>query len=205
MKVLLHFIGKSTYDEKLFKKEAKKYGANRALPKALALKLKPNDIILLAFKTKQGAKVIGYMVVNGYTLPSEITKKINKENIKWTNNGRIEIRGCGIINITSTGFVKDWDKLIEDLKKIKENFKIFVHGKFYEITPFILNKKFTMSGTWIDIDKELPRETKEAIIRVYNEHDYKRKQYTTEEEKRKLTGLYDTIPLTRWLNERKTS
>ena len=52
MKVLLHYVGNATYNEKLFKLEAKRYGVNRAMPKNLALKLKPGDIVLLAFKVK---------------------------------------------------------------------------------------------------------------------------------------------------------
>jgi len=91
VKVLLHFVGKSTYDEKLFKIEAKKYGVNRALPPDLALKLKPGDIVLLAFKDNEGARVFGYMVVEGYTLGEEILSQLS--NIVCHDINTVEERG----------------------------------------------------------------------------------------------------------------
>ena len=200
MKVLLHYVGKATYNEELFKKEARRYGVNRALPKALALKLKPGDIVLLAFKVKEGAKVIGYMVVSGYTLPNDIAKKVGEDIVDWQEGPAvIEHRGCGTIIISGKGYVKDWDALVERLKSIEENFKIFVAGKFYELQPFILNKKFTMSGIWIDVEKELPKERVEPLLRVFDEKRYQREPYRTDEEKRKLLEKYRNKNLLEWL------
>lgn len=197
MKVLLHYVGNATYNEKLFKLEAKKYGVNRAIPKNLALKLKPGDIVLLAFKVKDGAKVFGYMIVEGFTIPSSIAEKIGG---KCQEVNAVEERGCGTIVIKKRCEVDDWSKVVELLKHYDT--KVFVYGRFRSLEPFIIPAKFTLSGQWIDIEKDLPREAVLPIIRAYEETEYYRRPYTPETVKRRLLAIHtSTGGLSRWLGD----
>ncbi len=210
MRVLLHFIGKATYSEELFKAEAKKYGVNRALPPRLALKLKPGDIILLAFKERDYARVFGYMVVDGYTISSNVLDMLGKygqPGLECTSVDIIEKRGCGDIRIISVCTPQSkWEYFTEKLKNIVDslnNVKIFVHGKFYELTPFTIRAKFTMCGMWVDI-KDLPANVVDAIkpcVRVFDDKTYNRRIWTPSKLKTKLTRIHSNIEsqLTRWI------
>jgi hypothetical protein len=207
MKVLLHFVGKSTYDEELFKLEAMKYGVNRALPLGLALKLRPGDIVLLAFKDKEGAKVFGYMIVEGYTIGEEIMRQLN--NIECDDVNKAEDRGCGTIFITRVCHPKaDWDTLAEEIKRLAQGkkVKIFVRGRFYEIKPVVLkNVKFTLSGKWVEVDwleTQLAQvvEQIKPSLRGYVESRYVKRDYTTEDLKRvlKLKHIGGNETLAKW-------
>jgi len=199
MRVLLHYVGNATYDESLFKAEARKYGANRALPRSLALKLRPGDIVLLAFKVKTGARVFGYMIVEGYTVPTHVAEQVGGE---CHETYVAEHRGCGTIIITKVCKVDDWTKVVEAVKKCDT--KVFVYGRFRELEPFIIPVKFTMSGQWLDLDSDLPREAVMPIVRAYNDMMYTRRSYTPSHLRRRLLTMHSASGgLARWFGDRQ--
>jgi hypothetical protein len=161
----------------------------------------------LAFKDKEGARVFGYMVVEGYTLGEEILSQLS--NIECHDINTVEERGCGTIYITRVCHPKqDWDTLVEDIKKITQNkkAKIFIRGKFYEIKPVVLkNVKFTLSGKWIDIvelgatSAQIVEQVKPSL-RGFIEAKYVKRDYTPPKLRDRLklhhSGRNET--LTKW-------
>jgi len=202
VKALLHFVGHATYDERLFKLEAKRFGVNRALPPGLAYKLRPGDIVLLAFKYRGGARVFGYMVVRGYTVPASLLGKLS--GVACSSTSIVEPRACGTITIVATCRVDDWDRVVEALRRTGK-VKVFVYGDFYEVEPFVIPRRFTMSGTWVDIDRELPAQVREVILRAYDSGTYAKRPYTSKKLRRKLLQYYSTEPLVRWANAGEAS
>jgi len=209
MKYLLHFVGKSTYNEKLFIKEAKRLGVSRALPFPIAKKLY-GKLMLLAFKTNEGAKVIGYTIVSGYTLPSSILTEalakagINPYEYKVANGSCVIIRGCGSYVVTTRVYVdgENIQKVLEALAEMwkEKKFKVFVNGAFYPIKSFIVkDAKFTRSVTSIELSEELATELKLPSAVIQGVDEYERVLRRNWKEKDKLLAQYEAKTLVSYL------
>lgn len=209
MKYALHFIGKSAYNEKLFIKEAKKLGVSRALPFPIAKNLY-GKLLLLAFKTEEGAKVIGYTIVSGYTIPSSIlTEALAKAEINpcdykvVSGDGCAITRGCGSYVVTASVYMdndENLQKVLEVLAEIykEKKFKVFVNGAFYPIKSFIVQAKFTRSVTTVELNDELANVLpKNAIIQGVDE--YERVLRRDWKEKDKLLTQYESKTLVSFL------
>ncbi|MCW1309779.1 MAG: hypothetical protein QXP04_03720 [Candidatus Nanoarchaeia archaeon] len=198
----LHFIGNSTYSLELFIKEAKKYGISRALPFYLIRKFRSQDIILLAVKDGEEAKVFGYMIVEGFSVPSELLEKIlNETGAKF----RIEVkneqisRGCGSYVLTKVAYIEEgFEKVVEKLsEEYKVNkFKSFINGRLKLIKPFNLKIKFFRGIKYVDIPEEYSSEF--VTPKISGISRYVHRGYTSEKEKKNLESRLESESLMRW-------
>lgn len=198
MKYPLHFVGNATYSEELFIRESMRYGVSRALPLNIAVKLRPGDVVLLARKVREGARVFGYFVVEGYSLPEDVVSKIKQSvRTRCDNVDKTIHRGCGSYTVSSICVVEDdWDKLVEKIKELR-NVKIFVNGKFYPLNPFIVNARFTRGITYVDVDEKIVAEINER--RLFGIRDYKRVFQRSQTDIKRLEQMYMGGVLDRWL------
>ena len=170
--IRIHYIGKGLYDINSFKKEAKKYGVARALPSTIIKTLKWGDKIYLAtYEKSRGVAIIfGYFIIQGinYNGSERLKQAVRSdERLKVVHeqySGREVKRRCGSYQIGSVTYVdnelKELVEIIEDnavieteKAVIKEQFKIFVTGRFYE-TPLIqVEAPFSRSIVKIPVSK----------------------------------------------------
>ena len=169
-KIPVHFIGRSTYSETLFIKEAMKQGVSRALPKEIIKKFRFGDKILVAFwspEKKEGkkkfertgkAKIIGYFVITGINVDHRVVEAIRpKLKIVHEDAGGYTVeRGCGSYTVTGVAYVQNsLSELIELIEEYEKQtgtkVKVMVTGDFYKLPErYIESVKFTRSIAYLD-------------------------------------------------------
>jgi len=210
MKYRLHFVGKGLYSKEDFIIEAEKHGVNRAFSPKLAQKFNFGDKILLAQfepvkKDEEGkiieqgkALVFGYFVLSGVTFNpvdnrEEFMGKLNSQLdiINITPIGEHVSRKCGSYTIGVVATVKNdlkdiMEKAIKIAKEMEVKVKVFLSGKFYQITmKEITPIKFHRSGREVEVDVPLEsEEVKDKLVRYIG--DYKQKLYLLKKDREKL-------------------
>ncbi|RLI81683.1 hypothetical protein DRP04_05540 [Archaeoglobales archaeon] len=213
--IRIHYIGKGLYSIKDFKREAKKYGVARALPPSIVKTLKWGDKIYLAQHKDGKAIIFGYFVVEGinYTGSNRLKQAVrNDERLKVVREVSVNAevrRRCGSYHISSTTYVdnelKELVEIIEDnavikkdygsmVEEIKEQFKIFVTGKFYE-TPIVhVEAPFSRSIVKVPVSKfgsnvllkvKADGKAEKAVAYL---HDYKQRKRLTKRDKAALAS-----------------
>lgn len=205
--IRIHYIGKGLYDINSFKKEAKKYGVARALPSTIIKTLRWGDKIYLAIHEKSRAIIFGYFIIQGinYNGSERLKQAVRGDGrlkvVHEQYSGKEVKRRCGSYQIGSVTYVdnelKELVEIIEDnaviieteKAVIKERFKIFVTGRFYE-TPLIqVEAPFSRSIVKIPVSKlesnilfKVKEETVETR-RLTSINDYKQRKRLTKKDK----------------------
>ena len=215
----LHYVGKSTYDLDLFKKEAKKYGVSRALPLNMVQALNFGDVILLArfdgYKVRDkdegiaigDATIFGYFVVTGVSFIApkefheELHRRISVHNCEQVNT--VVNRGCGSYTVNSQcETTTPLPDIIKKAKELKEKGyslnKVFVNGEFHEFKhPF---KLFGIPFSRSLIKVQFPKDKAPTVVKpkkgmVYQIVNYRQRKRLNRRQREALLA----VPLTQFV------
>lgn len=191
MKVWLHYVGKGLYTPASFRREAERYGVNRAVPISMIKSIRYGDVVLVAIhrsqkkrSSKTGARkwaeVFGCFQVTGLAFSEQVASYLEQNGYGKREGGlQFVRRRCGVY--AESEFHTDspqsiWEGILEGWEAgAFSDAKVFLVGKFIPMdTVIIPHEEFTRSYRALG---ELPdgvecsfEEPAEAVFRVLQDY-----------------------------------